>query len=195
MGAIATREKLRSAALSLFVEQGVAETTTRDLASRAGIAEGTIYRHYKSKDDLVRDLFQHHYVRFGRELDRIQGETPGTVDDKLPAMIAYMCRLFDEEPTLYRFLLLAQHTALPNIRSQPTSPAAVFARLVEQAVARDEVPKQNSALAAAMLLGAIIQPALALVYGTLGGAMSDFAPSIARGCAALLRAPDRAAAA
>lgn len=193
MGAVATRERLRSAALALFVEQGVAETTTRDLASRAGIAEGTIYRHYKSKDDLVRDLFQDHYVRFGRELDRIQTETPGAVDDKLAAMIAYMCRLFDEDPTLYRFLLLAQHTALPNIRSQPTSPSAVLLRLIERAIARGELPAQNPTLAAATLLGAIVQPALALVYGTLSGTMSDFAAAITRGCTALLRAPGRTA--
>ena len=53
MGAVATRERLRSAALSLFVEQGVAETTTRDLAARAGIAEGTIFRVVDSKEELV----------------------------------------------------------------------------------------------------------------------------------------------
>jgi AcrR family transcriptional regulator len=143
MGAWQTRERLRSAALALFVEQGVAETTTRDLAAKAGIAEGTIYRHYKSKDDLVRDLFQGHYVEFGRALDRIQAETPGSVDDKLAAMIEHMCALFDEDPTLYRFLLLAQHTALPNIRTQPTSPITIFTRLIEQAIQRGEVPNQD----------------------------------------------------
>lgn len=189
MSALATREKLRSAALTLFVEQGVTETTTRDLALRAGIAEGTIYRHYKSKDDLVRDLFQDHYVRFGRELERIQSETAGPVDAKLRAMVVYMCRLFDEDPTLYRFLLLAQHTALPNIRSQPTSPSLILARLIEQAIARGEVPSQDATLASAMVLGAIIQPALALVYGTMSGAMSALAPRIAQGCCALLRPP------
>lgn len=194
MGALATREKLRSAALALFVEQGVAETTTRDLAAKAGIAEGTIYRHYQSKDDLVRDLFQGHYVEFGRALDRIQSETPGTVDAKLRAMIDYMCGLFDEDPTLYRFLLLAQHTALPNIRTQPSSPLTIFSRLIQQAVARGELPEQDVTLAAAMTLGAIIQPALAVVYGTLGGTMRDLAPSIALGCRALLRAPRAGAA-
>lgn len=190
MGALATRERLRSAALSLFVEQGVAETTTRDLAARAGIAEGTIYRHYQSKDDLVRDLFQNHYVEFGRALDRIQAETPGPIDAKLRAMIDYMCGLFDDDPTLYRFLLLVQHTALPNIRTQPTSPALIFTRLIEQATVRGEVPSQDSALAASMVLGVIIQPALALIYGSLHGTMRDYAPGITRACGALLRAPN-----
>jgi AcrR family transcriptional regulator len=183
-----TRRRLRSAALELFVEQGVAETTTRDLAKRAGIAEGTIYRHFESKDELVRDLFEDHYFRFGGELDRIQAETEGALDAKLRAMIDFMCRLFDEDPTLYRFLLLVQHSALPNIRTGPTSPAVIFRNLIARAIERGEIPKQDPMLAAAMVVGAIIQPALALIYGTFTGAMSDFAPAIASGCSSLLRA-------
>jgi AcrR family transcriptional regulator len=189
MPADATRRRLRTAALELFVEQGVAETTTRDLAKKAGIAEGTIYRHFESKDDLVRDLFRDHYVRFGAELNRIQAETDDGIDAKLRAMIDFMCRLYDEEPTLYRFLLLVQHSALPNIRTAPTSPAVIFRGLVSRAVEQGEIPEQDPALAASMVLGAIIQPALSLIYGSLAGTMSDFAPTIASACSALLRTP------
>lgn len=189
MPADATRRRLRTAALELFVEQGVVETTTRDLAKKAGIAEGTIYRHFESKDDLVRDLFRDHYVRFGAELNRIQAETAGGIDAKLRAMIDFMCRLYDEEPTLYRFLLLVQHTALPNIRTAPTSPAVIFRGLISRAVEQGEIPEQDPALAASMALGAIIQPALSMIYGSLAGTMSNFAPAIASACSALLRAP------
>jgi AcrR family transcriptional regulator len=190
----ATRRRLRTAALELFVEQGVAETTTRDLAKKAGIAEGTIYRHFESKDELVRDLFQDHYVRFGTELNRIQAETPGGIDAKLRAMIGFMCRLYDEEPTLYRFLLLVQHTALPNIRTAPTSPAVIFRAMIARAIEQGEIPEQDRALAASMVLGTMIQPALSLIYGSISGAMSNFAPAIATACSALLRAPQTTAA-
>jgi len=189
MPADVTRHRLRSAALELFVERGVSETTTKDLARRAGIAEGTIYRHFESKDELVRDLFERHYFRFGGDLDRIQAETAGGVDAKLRAMVEFMCRLYDHDPTLYRFLLLVQHTALPNIRTAPTSPAVIFRGVVSRAVAQREIPEQDPVLAAAMVLGTIIQPALALIYGSLSGTMSDFAPAIATACSALLRAP------
>jgi len=190
----ATRRRLRTAALELFVEQGVVETTTRDLAKRAGIAEGTIYRHFESKDELVRDLFRDHYVRFGAELSRIQAETAGGIDAKLRAMVDFMCRLYDEDPTLYRFLLLVQHAALPNIRTAPTSPAVIFRNLVARAIEQGEIPEQDRALAASMMLGAIIQPALSLIYGSLTGTMSDFAPTIAAACSAVLRAPQQRAA-
>jgi AcrR family transcriptional regulator len=184
-----TRRRLRTAALELFVEQGVAETTTRDLAKKAGIAEGTIYRHFESKDELVRDLFQDHYFRFGAELNRMQAETPGGIDAKLRAMIDFMCRLYDEEPTLYRFLLLVQHTALPNIRTAPTSPAVIFRSLVARAIEQGEIPEQDHGLAASMVLGTIIQPALSLIYGSIAGTMCGFAPTVANACSALLRAP------
>ena len=190
----ATRRRLRTAALELFVEQGVIETTTRDLAKKAGIAEGTIYRHFESKDELVRDLFRDHYVRFGAELSRIQAETAGGIDAKLRAMVDFMCRLYDEDPTLYRFLLLVQHAALPNIRTAPTSPAVIFRNLVARAIEQGEIPEQDRALAASMMLGAIIQPALSLIYGSLTGTMSDFAPTIAAACSAVLRAPQQRAA-
>lgn len=189
MPADITRHRLRSAALELFVERGVSETTTKDLARKAGIAEGTIYRHFESKDELVRDLFEHHYFRFGADLDRIQAETAGGVDAKLRAMVEFMCQLYDHDPTLYRFLLLVQHAALPNIRTAPTSPAVIFRGVILRAVERGEIPEQDPVLAGAMVLGTIIQPALALIYGSLGGTMSDFAPAVASACSALLRAP------
>ena len=48
-----TRTKIQQQALRLFVEKGVTETSVRDLAQAAGIAEGALYRHYASKADLV----------------------------------------------------------------------------------------------------------------------------------------------
>jgi len=185
-----TRERLRAAALTLFVQKGVAETTTRDLAAMAGVAEGTIYRHFTSKDDLVRELFEDHYFRFGGELDRIRAETGGGLDAKLGAMIGFMAALYDSDPTLYRFLLLAQHTVLPSIATAlPDSPASVFRRLVADAIAAGQIPPQNPTLSASMLIGAIIQPALALIYGTLEGPMTAHVPEIVARSLALLEPP------
>lgn len=185
-----TREKLRAAALNLFVRKGIAETTTRELAAMAGVAEGTIYRHYASKGDLVRELFEGHYFRFGGELDRIRAETAGGVHAKLGAMASFMASLYDSDPTLYRFLLLAQHTALPSIATAlPNSPASVFRRLVADAISTGQIPPQNATLSASMLIGAIIQPALALIYGTLEGPMTAHVPEIVARSLALLELP------
>ncbi len=53
-----TREKLVRAALDLFTTQGYHETTTPQIARRAGIAEGTIYRHFSSKEQLLNEIYR-----------------------------------------------------------------------------------------------------------------------------------------
>jgi AcrR family transcriptional regulator len=46
------------AALELFTTRGYHETTTPLIAARAGIAEGTIYRHFASKDELLNEIYR-----------------------------------------------------------------------------------------------------------------------------------------
>lgn len=53
-----TRERLVRAALELFTTRGYHETTTPLIAARAGVAEGTIYRHFASKDELLNEIYR-----------------------------------------------------------------------------------------------------------------------------------------
>lgn len=46
--------KLIEAAIALFLERGVRGTTMQDIASRAGVAVGTVYLYYKDKAEVVR---------------------------------------------------------------------------------------------------------------------------------------------
>ncbi|GMA49817.1 TetR family transcriptional regulator [Alicyclobacillus contaminans] len=45
--------KIVQAAIEMFSEKGYAATSTSEIAQRAGVAEGTIFRHYKTKKDLL----------------------------------------------------------------------------------------------------------------------------------------------
>jgi AcrR family transcriptional regulator len=45
-------------ALELFTTLGFHDTTTAQIAKKAGIAEGTIYRHFASKQQLVNELYR-----------------------------------------------------------------------------------------------------------------------------------------
>jgi len=49
----ARRNQILDAAAAVFAEKGFHRTTTKDIAGRAGIAEGTIYNYFDSKDDLL----------------------------------------------------------------------------------------------------------------------------------------------
>ena len=49
----ARRAELVSAAASLFSERGVAKTTVSDIVKVAGVAQGTFYLYFDSKDEVV----------------------------------------------------------------------------------------------------------------------------------------------
>ncbi|MBP2646536.1 MAG: Transcriptional regulator, TetR family protein [Gemmatimonadetes bacterium] len=54
----ATRQRLLRAALDLYTTVGFRGTTTPAIASRAGVAEGTIYRHFTSKEHLLNEVYR-----------------------------------------------------------------------------------------------------------------------------------------
>ncbi|PUA38803.1 TetR family transcriptional regulator [Paenibacillus elgii] len=45
--------KILHAAIEIFAEKGYAAASTSEIAQKAGVAEGTIFRHYKTKKDLL----------------------------------------------------------------------------------------------------------------------------------------------
>ncbi|MET9217893.1 TetR/AcrR family transcriptional regulator [Streptomyces sp. NPDC088197] len=55
----ATRQKLYEAAVTLIAEQGFSATTVDEIAERAGVAKGTVYYNFASKNDLFEELLRH----------------------------------------------------------------------------------------------------------------------------------------
>lgn len=53
-----TKQRILQAALDLFREKGMEGTTTREISRRAGIAEGTLFNYFKTKEDLALYFFQ-----------------------------------------------------------------------------------------------------------------------------------------
>src|SRR5262249_33888611 len=53
-----TREKLLRAALILVARDGFPAATTAAIADAAGVAEGTLYRHFTSKDELLIEVYR-----------------------------------------------------------------------------------------------------------------------------------------
>src|SRR3954468_7879883 len=54
----ATRQKLYEAAVTLIAEQGFSATTVDEIAERAGVAKGTVYYNFASKNDLFEELLR-----------------------------------------------------------------------------------------------------------------------------------------
>lgn len=55
-------DQILDAALQLFASHGFERTTTKAIAETAGIAEGTIYRYFASKDELLMALFKKRFI-------------------------------------------------------------------------------------------------------------------------------------
>lgn len=53
------RESIIEAAIRLFVEKGFDAASMQEIAVLAGVAKGTIYLYFSSKDELVRQVYEH----------------------------------------------------------------------------------------------------------------------------------------
>lgn len=178
---VATRDRIKQAALELFVAKGVLGTSVRDIAATAGIAEGGLYRHYASKEDLAWKLFSENYAALAKELQEL-ARMPGDFATRLGAMIGRFCRFFDEEPLMFRFLLLTQHQELPKLRSKSQSPVQALWKLVAEAQRRGEIAGTDADLASAQILGLILQPATFMVYGLLAPGMQRIEAETVAAC-------------
>ena len=52
------QEQILKAAVEVFAEKGYASSSTSEIAARANVAEGTIFRHYKTKKELLISIVQ-----------------------------------------------------------------------------------------------------------------------------------------
>jgi AcrR family transcriptional regulator len=53
-----TKDRLLRSAVKLVARDGFAATTTAAIAAETGLAEGTLYRHFPSKDDLLIEAYR-----------------------------------------------------------------------------------------------------------------------------------------
>ena len=54
----AIRKRIVTAALSLFQTRGFDATTTKAIARKAGIAEGTVFNYFRTKEDIALHFFE-----------------------------------------------------------------------------------------------------------------------------------------
>jgi AcrR family transcriptional regulator len=100
-----TRQRLLRAALEMYGTDGFLATTTPELARRAGIAEGTIYRHFPSKEALLNSVYQGAQgwaLKLIRDLDADRSLTPR---ERLMRVGRGMISAASHDPALVRLYL------------------------------------------------------------------------------------------
>lgn len=104
----ATRERLLQAALELYTSTGYSRTTTPMLAEQAGIAEGTIYRHFKSKEQLLNEAWRRAYRAAMELLKALEADRVRKAPERLALLGRQLVELAASDAPLTRMLFATE---------------------------------------------------------------------------------------
>ena len=108
-----TRDRILQAGVEAAAIHGIARLTVGDVAKRAGVSRPTLYKHFRSKEDLVA-------AAVAREADRmveavVVRDLPTDPRQALEAGILAVLRVTREHPLLDRIIRTEPETLLPLI--------------------------------------------------------------------------------
>ena len=153
---IAQRERLLEAARGLLAEGGYAATGVVAVAERAGVATGSVYRHFASRQELLAAVFQH---VAGHELDAVREavHTRTGAAERLRALVEVFSRRALRAPRT-AWALLAEPVD-PLVQIERLAYRRGYLGLAAEAIAAGvdsgELPAQDPSLSAAAVVGAI----------------------------------------
>jgi TetR/AcrR family fatty acid metabolism transcriptional regulator len=153
------RERILGAAVRVFAKKGFYATRVSEVAKAAGVADGTIYLYFKSKDELLVSLFEDRVERLLRYLHE---ELPKTASapEKLKRIVELQLGLLEGERDLAEVVtvIVRQSTKLMKEHAAPKFMAYLdaIARVVADGQASGELRSDISPhLAARAIFGAL----------------------------------------
>jgi len=90
------KDNIRRAALELFQTYGFRKVSINDIAQKAGVSQVTIYNHFGSKDELVRDVIKN---LFHRMLDKYRD----VIREEIPFLEKLQAIVFDKSEIVGQF--------------------------------------------------------------------------------------------
>lgn len=180
-----TKPRIDEAAITLFTRVGVDGATTKEIAALAGVSEGAIYRHYRSKDELAISLFMGVHRRLSQLVAEAAADAKG-VKAKAAAIVNAYCEVADENWPLFTFHLLSIHRFLPYYQEDGKDPVSVVEGILKRAMMDCEIPPADPRVVAAMAIGAIVQTAQNKAYNRIDGPMTAHAPLMTAAVQAIL---------
>ena len=151
------RDAIMRAALALFVERGFHGTTVPEIAERAGVGAGTIYRYFTSKETLVNELYRHHKQLL---LAWLLHEFPHdrAAREQFSVLWRKMAQFADEDPLAFAFLELHNHGGYldPDSKALEVRITEFGVAFVTAAQRRGEIRAEHPAILIGIVLGALI---------------------------------------
>jgi AcrR family transcriptional regulator len=167
----ARRRRLIDAAVGLAAEGGYDAVQMRDVAARAEVALGTLYRHYSSKDQLLLAALaaQADTLKCRLEQRPPRGRTPA---DRVSEGLRRACRSLEREPTVTAAMVTAMSSTDGDIAPIKQSVQASLRGMIECAIGDDPVDDLDAIV---KVLGYVWFAGLAFWVGGMSesGAMAD----------------------
>jgi TetR/AcrR family fatty acid metabolism transcriptional regulator len=178
------RERIIAAAAKLFGDKGYHDTTTAEIAESAGVAAGTIYIYFSSKEELLVAVFEEF---LGKHMESLREgvEREPTPEKKLVRLLELGLELMYNNPDSARIFLsqLRQSTTMITTVAKRSSRIYrdIIEAILEEGARTGLCRKVNVPAAAAMLFGAFQSTVLDWVADDcsynlteLAGELTDF---------------------
>ena len=165
------RRRLIEAAVGLAAEGGYDAVQMRDVAARAEVALGTLYRHYSSKDQLLLAAMAAQADGLRDRLDQRppKGATPA---DRVAEGLRRACTALERQPTVTAAMVTAMSSTDGDAAPLKQSVQDSLRKMIADAIGDDSVADVDAIV---QVLGHVWFAALAFWVGgmTESGAMAD----------------------
>ncbi len=191
------RRRILAAGRTVVGADGLAEARIEEITRAAGIAKGTFYLYFGSKEDLVRALVDDAFRELAHACDRVADDPEATWSERLAALTHAQAELLEAEPDRLRLLhqaLAALRLEDPEWRPLAQSLRGHLDRLAGRIVAAPApagLDRRAALELAALLFGGVFGAAALGALGALGSLGSTAArtrrlerigPSLAAAC-------------
>ena len=183
------KDAIYESATRLFSEHGLAGTGVREIAKEAGVSEAALYRHWKGKKQLAREIFVQGMAELHRELvERVPRDGP--VCQAVLSMVRICFEAYDRNSEMFQYLLLSQHELWRTMHESDPTPVAFWFDLLRARAAECDLGEHlASEVLGPITLGMILRPSIAAAYGSLDRPLAQHAETVAVAICRVLGTP------
>lgn len=127
------RELILNAAIETFAQRGFHQARVSDVARQAGVADGTIYLYFKSKDDLLISLFEEKMEQIVQRF-RLQVNRCESSGERLKCFIELHLKMVAENPSLAEVLTVELRQSAKFMREYKAPQFAEYLNLLGEII-------------------------------------------------------------
>jgi TetR/AcrR family transcriptional regulator, fatty acid metabolism regulator protein len=99
------RRQILDAGIRVFARQGFHSCRVSDIADEAGVAYGLVYHYFKSKDEVMNELFTERWSLMLAAIDEVDADS-GTGREKLDAVARFIIDSYRHDPDLMKVIIV-----------------------------------------------------------------------------------------